>query len=69
MPDALRKMTIFILRHVTSQKFYGPFEFFLTFMGTSHIGELYGDDHLSDYYLDLANKFNSKKISTHKIGC
>ncbi|NBL76179.1 NAD(P)H-binding protein [Proteus sp. G2665] len=61
LPDALRKMTIFILRHVTSQKFYGPFEFFLTFMGTSHIGEVYGDDHLSDYYLDLANKFNSKK--------
>ncbi|QPB79678.1 SDR family oxidoreductase [Proteus sp. GOKU] len=57
LPDFLRKMTIFILRHFTSQKFYGPFEFFLTFMGNSHIGESYGDEHLSDYYLDLANKF------------
>ncbi|MCT6517318.1 MULTISPECIES: SDR family oxidoreductase [Enterobacterales] len=60
LPDSLRKMTIFILRHFTSQKFYGPFEFFLTFMGNSHIGEIYGDEHLSDYYLDLANKLNSK---------
>lgn len=60
LPDSLRKMTIFILRHFSSQKFYGPFEFFLTFMGNSHIGETYGDEHLSDYYLDLANKLNSK---------
>lgn len=60
LPDALRKMTIFILRHFTSQKFYGPFEFFLTFMGKSHIGEVYGNEHLSEYYLDLANKVNLK---------
>lgn len=61
LPDVLRKMTIFILRHFTSQKFYGPFEFFLTFMGTSHIGGVYGNEHLLDYYHDLANKLNSKK--------
>lgn len=60
LPDALRKITIFTLRHFTSQKFYGPLEFFLTFMGASHIGEVYGVEHLSDYYLDLANKRDSK---------
>lgn len=29
-------------------------------MGTSHIAEVYGNEYLSDYYLDLADKLNSK---------
>ncbi|EMH2397172.1 TPA: SDR family oxidoreductase [Proteus mirabilis] len=61
LPDTLRKITIFTLRHFTSQKFYGPLEFFLTFMVNSHIGMCYGHDHLSNYYIELADPTYKRK--------
>lgn len=50
LPDWVRRGSIFAVRHFTPQKFYGPIEFFLTFMGESHLGEPVGGDRLEDFY-------------------
>lgn len=61
LPDWLRKATIVLARRLTSQKTYGPIEFFLTFMGESHIGQQVGSDRLSDFYQEEAKKLPSCK--------
>ncbi|EJD6408105.1 SDR family oxidoreductase [Providencia huashanensis] len=55
LPDWVRRGSIFAVRHFTPQKFYGPIEFFLTFMGESHLGEPVGGDRLEDFYRNEVN--------------
>lgn len=58
LPDWLRKAVIVLIRHLTPQKIYGPIEFFLTFMGSDHIAQPAGTDHLCDFYTEEARKLN-----------
>ncbi|WP_048607322.1 SDR family oxidoreductase [Providencia rettgeri] len=55
LPDWVRRGSIFAVRHFTPQKFYGPIELFLTFMGESHLGEPVGGDRLEDFYRNEVN--------------
>lgn len=55
LPDWVRRGSIFAVRHFTPQKFYGPIEFFLTYMGENHLGEPVGGDRLEDFYRNEVN--------------
>jgi hypothetical protein len=50
IPLWVRDVTVFLLRTFTSQKFYGPFEFFLTAMTNDAHTDQYGKDTLEDFY-------------------
>jgi uncharacterized protein YbjT (DUF2867 family) len=50
LPDLLRKLTIKMLRAFTSQKTYGPLEFFLTLMGRDYIATRHGNHRLQDFF-------------------
>lgn len=56
LPDFLRKLTLWGLRTFTSDKTYGPIEFFLTLMAEDNIAPTYGHHHLKDYFLDEIQK-------------
>lgn len=56
LPDWFRRSAIALTRLFTTQKVYGPIEFFLTFMGTSHIGQSVGSERLCDFYIKEAGK-------------
>lgn len=56
LPDWIRRTAITMSRLFTTQKTYGPIEFFLTFMGTSHIGQSVGSERLCDFYIKEAEK-------------
>ena len=58
LPDWMRKIAIVLVRNFTSQKTYGPIEFFLTFMGSDHIGQSVGNERLIDFYIEEAKKLN-----------
>ncbi|NLR91448.1 SDR family oxidoreductase [Flammeovirga agarivorans] len=57
LPDAIRKLTIWLLRTFTSSKTYGPFEFFLTAMALDNVADVYGDHQLEIYFNN--NTYNS----------
>lgn len=61
LPDWVRRGSIFAARHFTPQKFYGPIEFFLTFMGESHLGEPVGGDRLEDFYRNEVNMLKKSR--------
>lgn len=61
LPDWVRRGSIFAVRHFTPQKFYGPIEFFLTFMGESHLGEPVGGDRLEDLYRNEVNMLKKSR--------
>ncbi|MEX6225224.1 SDR family oxidoreductase [Providencia hangzhouensis] len=61
LPDWVRRGSIFAVRHFTPQKFYGPIEFFLTFMGESHLGEPVGGDRLEDFYRNEVNMLKKSR--------
>ena len=56
LPDFLRKLVLWVLRTFTSEKTYGPAEFFLTLMAEDNIAPTYGHHHLKDYFLDESQK-------------
>jgi uncharacterized protein YbjT (DUF2867 family) len=59
LPDWIRKLSICCLRTFTSSKTYGPFEFFLTFMGFDNIAEQHGNHKLEDYFIDEVNRMKN----------
>lgn len=50
LPDWTRKLTLLVLRTITSSKVYGPAEFFLTTMAMDMIAPKYGKNRLEDYF-------------------
>ena len=56
LPDFLRKWILWILRTFTSEKTYGPIEFFLTIMAEDNIAPRYGHRQLKDFFLDESQK-------------
>ncbi|SFL61285.1 SDR family oxidoreductase [Halanaerobium salsuginis] len=56
LPDFLRKFSLFLVRTFTSEKFYGPVEFFLTVLAMDMVAPKRGEKHLKDFYDELAQK-------------
>lgn len=56
LPDWVRKLVLAMSRNFTSQKVYGPIEFFLTMMAEDTIAPEYGRHHLRDYFQEEARK-------------
>lgn len=52
LPDWIRRVTIFVMRTLTSSKTYGPIEFFLTVMAADSLGPKYGQKHLKDFFVE-----------------
>ena len=52
LPDWIRRVTIFLVRSLTSSKTYGPIEFFLTMMAADSVGPTYGQEHLNDFFVE-----------------
>lgn len=50
LPDVIRSATIHLARIFTSEKTFGPLEFFLTLMGQDMIAPRYGTRRLQDFY-------------------
>ncbi|MGB6037906.1 MAG: NAD(P)H-binding protein, partial [Cryomorphaceae bacterium] len=55
-PDWLRTAAIGLLRKLTSEKFYGPYEFFLTMMAEDQIAPRYGVRRLSAHFIEEADR-------------
>jgi uncharacterized protein YbjT (DUF2867 family) len=51
LPDWMRRVTIFLMRTLTSEKTYGPYEFFLTMMAQDHIAPRSGVHRLKSYFI------------------
>lgn len=56
LPDWMRRATIGLLRSLTSPKFYGPYEFFLTMMAEDQIAPRYGVRRLSAHFIEEADR-------------
>tara|TARA_Y100001972_G_scaffold128271_2_gene188291 strand:- start:1419 stop:2276 length:858 start_codon:yes stop_codon:yes gene_type:complete len=56
IPDWVRKMLVGILRTLTSSKFYGPFEFFLTMMAQDNIAPRNGVYRLKTFFVEEVDK-------------
>jgi len=54
IPDWARRATIWFLRKFTSQKFYGPLEFFLTILGMDMLAPRTGTHHLAAFLQEQA---------------
>lgn len=50
LPDWIRKVTIALVRLLTSSKTYGPIEFFLSMMGQDNIAPRYGTHRLQRFF-------------------
>lgn len=53
IPEWVRKTVLFFLRTVTSSKFYGPIEFFMTVLSMDLIAPEYGNHTLKAYFGEL----------------
>ncbi len=54
LPDWIRKLTLWFIRTFTTQKIYGPMEFFLTTMVMNMVAPEYGINKLEDYFNEKA---------------
>jgi uncharacterized protein YbjT (DUF2867 family) len=54
LPDWIRKVALYVVRNFTSQKTYGPVEFFLTVMAMEMIAPEYGKFTLEEYFSSLS---------------
>lgn len=56
LPDWMRRMVIRLLRSFTSDKFYGPYEFFLTMMAEDQIAPKNGVRRLRTHFTEEADR-------------
>jgi len=56
LPDWLRSTVIWFLRKLTSQKLYGPYEFFLTMMAQDQVAPRYGVRRLRDHFIEESDR-------------
>jgi uncharacterized protein YbjT (DUF2867 family) len=61
LPDWIRKLTLWLVRTFTSQKTYGPVEFFLTTMVMDMVAPPYGINKLEDYFNGKPEKKQHEK--------
>jgi uncharacterized protein YbjT (DUF2867 family) len=54
IPTWIRDVSLAIVRIFTSQKIFGPIEFFMTVMTRDMIAPTVGNHHLSDYYNEIS---------------
>lgn len=54
IPDWMRKVILVLIRHLSSSKYYGPIEFFLTVTAIDMIAPEYGTHRLRDYFGTLS---------------
>ncbi len=55
LPDCLRTSTLFLSRHTTSSKTYGPLEFFLTVMAMNMVAPECGEHSLEKYFKEVSS--------------
>lgn len=56
LPDCLRRTTVWVLRKFTSEKFYGPYEFFLTMMSQDQVAPRFGVQRLRAHFIQEADR-------------
>lgn len=56
LPDWIRRLIIFLLRRLSSSKFYGPYEFFLSAMAMDNSAPKYGEHRLYAFFQDKVNQ-------------
>ncbi len=56
LPESLAKIALFLLRTFTSQKFYGPLEFFLTVLTRDMVAPEAGEHTLREFYANIKEK-------------
>ena len=56
IPESLAKIALFLLRTFTSQKFYGPLEFFLTVLTRDMVAPEAGEHTLREFYANIKEK-------------
>jgi uncharacterized protein YbjT (DUF2867 family) len=56
LPDWTRRLAMGLLRKITSQKYYGPYEFFLTMMAEDQIAPRYGVRRLRNHFIEEADR-------------
>lgn len=56
LPDWLRKVSISLLRTLSNEKTYGPYEFFLSAMAQDNVADKYGTHHLVDFFNEEAKQ-------------
>lgn len=54
IPDWVRKVILRLIRHLSSSKYYGPIEFFLTVTAIDMTAPEYGTHRLRDYFYTLS---------------
>lgn len=54
LPDWTRKAVLWLIRRFTSEKTYGPIEFFLTAMSVDNVAPKAGSRHLEDFFRESA---------------
>ncbi|MCZ4410300.1 SDR family oxidoreductase [Cryomorphaceae bacterium 1068] len=55
-PNWLRNAVIWLLRKLSSEKFYGPYEFFLTMMSDDQVAPRYGVRRLRAHFIEEADR-------------
>jgi uncharacterized protein YbjT (DUF2867 family) len=61
IPMWVRNLLLGIMRFFTSEKTYGPIEFFMTVLTIDLIAPAYGDHHLRDFFIKNKDKIQVKK--------
>jgi uncharacterized protein YbjT (DUF2867 family) len=56
LPDWIRRLTVWTLRKFTSEKYYGPYEFFLTMMSQDQVAPRYGVQRLRAHFIQEADR-------------
>ena len=53
IPDWLRKLSLFLIRTLTTEKTCGPLEFFMTVLATDMNAPIYGEYYLRDFFMEI----------------
>ena len=61
IPLWIKNSLLGIMRFFTSEKTYGPIEFFMTVLTIDLIAPAYGDHHLRDFFIKNKDKIQVKK--------
>jgi len=63
IPDTFRRIALSVLRIFTPVSVYGPLEFFLTVMSVDMLAPKVGKKHLSDFFIEVADKGKVNKTN------
>ncbi|MEA2047439.1 MAG: SDR family oxidoreductase [Campylobacterota bacterium] len=63
IPSWIRKTLLWTVQKITSQKTYGPIEFFLTVMSIDMVGQQYGKKTLKEHFENKKARMEKHKVS------